>query len=63
MVTLGLLALPECTRERACDDILGFRWISRGSQLKRPGCAESDGNPTNQPHDKDLRPFFILHID
>lgn len=43
------------------------RCISRGSQLKRPGkrpgCAESEGNPMNQPHDKDIRPFFILHMN
>lgn len=42
-------------------------YFKGGSQLKRPGkspgCAESEGNPMNQPHDKDLRPFFILHMN
>lgn len=67
MLALGLFPVPECTWERACDAILSPRCISRGSQLKRPGkspgCAESEGNPMNQPHDKDIRPFFILHMN
>lgn len=63
MLALGLFSLPERTWERACDAILSPRYISRGSQLKRPGCAESEGNPMNEPHDKHIRPFFVLHMD
>lgn len=53
--------------ERDCDAILSLRCISGGSQLKSPGkspgCAESEGNPMKQPHDRDIRPFFILHMN
>lgn len=63
MLALGLLSAPGRVWGRAHDAVLRSRCISRGSRLKRPGSAESEGNPRNQPHGKDIRPIFILPMN
>lgn len=51
---------------KSCGIMVNLRCISMGSHLKSPGkgqsSAESEGIPTNQAHDEDLRALLMLHV-
>lgn len=63
LLAVGLLCSLGRVWGRARNAVLSSRCISGGSRLKRPGSAESEGNPRNQPHGKDIRPIFILPMN